>query len=217
MNKKIVAMMTAMVVLFGMVVGGTIAWLTDSEAPVVNTFVAGNIDIELDEAPLKADGKTIDTTVERVKVNTSYKLLPGNTLQKDPEVRVLDESEACWLFIKIEESTDFLTYMTYSVVDDWTPLNDEDGDGIADDGVYYQEVDSLVSRDDNTDVDDANAEEFQILTDNKVVVKNDLTKQQLDAITVNPTLTITAYAVQKDNVATAADAWEILFPTPVTP
>lgn len=213
MKKKTIALFMAAVMLFGVVIGGTIAWLTDKATPVVNTFVAGDIDIELDEAPLNDDGITIDENATRVNANANYKLIPGNTLQKDPEVRVLDESEACWLFIKIEESTNFSTYMIYGVASGWIPLNDTNSDGIADDGIYYREVDSLVDKDDDSDVDDASAEKFQVLTNDTVTVKSGLTKSDLEGITENPTLTITAYAVQKANVTTAADAWKILFPT----
>lgn len=216
MKKRTLALLMAVVMLFGVTVGGTIAWLTDTVSPVVNTFVVGNINIELDEAPLNADGKTINKTLERVNTNANYKLIPGNILQKDPEVRVLDESEACWLFIKIEESEGFSNYMRYQIASDWIPLNDVDNNNIADDGVYYREVASLVDKDNNTSVEVENANKYPVLKDNQVTVDENLTKQQLEAIATNPSLTITAYAVQKDNVASAAAAWEILFPSQPT-
>lgn len=216
MKKKTIALLMVVVLLFGVTVGGTIAWLTDTVSPVVNTFVVGNINIELDEAPLNADGKTINKTLERVNTNANYKLIPGNILQKDPEVRVLDESEACWLFIKIEESEGFSNYMRYQIASDWIPLNDVDNNNIADDGVYYREVASLVDKDNNTSVEVENANKYPVLKDDQVTVDENLTKQQLEAIATNPSLTITAYAVQKDNVASAAAAWEILFPSQPT-
>lgn len=62
-------------------------------------------------------------------------------------------------------------------------------------GVYYREVSA-------TTADTA----FAVLTDNKITVSTTLTKAEANAITT-PTLTFTAYAVQKDAATTAADAW----------
>ena len=47
-----------------------------------------------------------------------------------------------------------------------------------------------------------------------VQVKNSVTKAQMVAIKDSgmPTLTFTAYAVQKDNVASADDAWALAKP-----
>ena len=49
--------------------------------------------------------------------------------------------------------------------------------------------------------------DFAVLKDNKVTVSDTLTKEDIKNITTNPTLTFTAYAVQKDGIDTAADAW----------
>ena len=49
---------------------------------------------------------------------------------------------------------------------------------------------------------------WHLLTGDKVTVKTDVTKEQLTASTFKaPTLTFTAYAVQKENINSAADAW----------
>ena len=52
---------------------------------------------------------------------------------------------------------------------------------------------------------------FDVLKNNQVQVLGTVTKAQMEGIknntTAAPTLTFTAYAVQLDNVATAADAW----------
>ena len=72
-------------------------------------------------------------------------------------------------------------------------------------GVYYREVAA-------TTTDTA----FSVLTSDQVTVKNTVTKADMDAIANNtaskPTLTFTAYACQKDNVADAATAWAKLNP-----
>lgn len=179
-NRRI-AMTVALVLVVALAsVGGTIAWLTATTTPVTNTFTVGNIDIALAET------------------TSNYKMVPGNTIAKDPTVTVKANSEACWLFVKIEESDNLKSYIDYSVAEGWTALT-----GVT--GVYYREVAA-------TTTDTA----FSVLTSDQVTVKNTVTKADMDAIANNtaskPTLTFTAYACQKDNVADAATAWAKLNP-----
>ena len=53
---------------------------------------------------------------------------------------------------------------------------------------------------------------FPVLKNNSVRIRDTLTEEQLNAITVNPTLTVTAYAAQIDGLATPAAAWQALNP-----
>ena len=174
MKKKTIALIVCLTLIIGCAVGGTIAWLTDQTAAVTNTFTAGDVDIDLTET-----------------TGTSYKMVPGNTITKDPKVTVVAGSEACWLFVKVEKSNNFDTFMTYTMADGWTAL-----DGVS--GVYYREVAATSV---NTD--------FPVIKDNRVSVRSEVTKAQLDALNegTQPTLTFTAYACQKDNITSAADAW----------
>lgn len=172
MKKKVLSIVAVVLVLC-CAIGGTLAWLTDRTNPVVNTFTVGDINIELTET------------------TTNYKMVPGNTITKDPKVTVKANSEACWLFVKVEKSSNFDNFMTYEMADGWTALP-----GVA--GVYYREVAATTT-----------ATELSVLKDNSVLVKDSVTKADLNALTQStfPTLTFTAYAVQKDNVADAATAW----------
>lgn len=175
MKKKVLSIVAVVLVLC-CAIGGTLAWLTDKTNPVVNTFTVGDINIELKET------------------TTNYKMVPGNTITKDPKVTVKANSEACWLFVKVEKSSNFDSFMTYEMANGWTQ-----GDGTKiPANVFYREVDATTT-----------ATEFSVLKDNSVLVKNTVTKADLNALTQNtfPTLTFTAYAVQKDNVADAATAW----------
>ena len=170
MKKKTLALGLALTLLVAGVVGGTLAWLTDQTAEVKNTFTVGDINIDLTET------------------NRDYKMVPGNTIAKDPTVTVKANSEACWLFVKVTESENLDTFITYAIAEGWTKLQD---------GVYYREVPASAA--DQT---------FSVLAGNTVTVKSDVTKTMLKtAKTDAPTLTIKAYAVQKDNVASASDAW----------
>ena len=186
LSRKALVVISLMMVLAVAAVGGTIAWLTDKTDPVVNTFTVGNINIDLTETK-----------------NLDLKMVPGNTIVKDPKVTVLKDSEACWLFVKVEKSDNLDSFISYTVDSSWTAL-----DGVT--GVYYREVAATTA---DTD--------FPVLTSNQVTVKKEVTKSQMEALkaenAVQPTLTFTAYATQlyKNNTTkfTAAEAWEILNPT----
>ena len=177
MKKKLTVSLAVLALVACMTAGATLAWLTAKTSSVTNTFTYGDINIELKE-----------TTGE------SYKMVPGNTIAKDPKVTVKANSEACWLFVKVEKSGNFDSFMEYGIASGWTKL-----DGV--DGVYYREVASPT--DDTV---------FDVLKDNSVTVKTTVTKEQFNSLTSTtmPTLTFTAYACQKDNVSTAADAWNFV-------
>lgn len=187
MKKKAIVAVVALVLVLCCAMGGTLAWLVAKTDPVVNTFTYGDINIDLSESD-----------------DLDLKMIPGNSIKKDPVVTVKKGSEACWLFVEVKESENFDDFMTYAIADGWTALD-------ANTGVYYREVTA-------SDKD----QEFNVLKDNTVTVKNTVTKQMLNALDKNedgsdktenektyPTLTFTAYAVQKDNVNSAADAWVI--------
>lgn len=188
MKKKSMTVVLSLVLVLCLAVGGTLAWLTAKTDTVTNTFTVGDINLELYEHVLQADGTLGETTTN--SGNDNYKMVPGNTLPKDPTVVVKANSEACWLFVKVEKSANFDTYMSYTVDSQWTAL-------AGNEGVFYKEVAANTAD-----------QEFNVLADKKVVVKDDVTKDMLEtAKTSQPTIKFTAYAVQKDNVTSASDAW----------
>ena len=118
MKKRTLALILALVLVFGAAVGGTIAYLTSNDS-VTNTFTVGKVEITLDEAKVDAYG-VADTTADRVKAN-SYKLIPGHTYTKDPTIHVAAGSEDCWLFAKIENNLS--TAATLTMVAGWTEID----------------------------------------------------------------------------------------------
>lgn len=172
MKKKLFISVVAVALVACFAIGGTLAWLADSTQTVTNTFTVGDIDITLEE-----------TTGE------TYKVTPGTDLEKDPKVTVLANSEACWLFVKVE-AANWDEGLGYAIADGWTEL-----DGVE--NVYYRQVAA-----------DEDNQEFFVLKNNEVTVSTDLTKADLEAMAENaPKLSFTAYAVQQENLATAEAAW----------
>ena len=112
MKKKTIALLLVMVMIFGISVGGTIAYLTDREA-VTNTFTVGNVDIKLTEAAVDANGIAINKNNNRIQgsatetVGNQYKLIPGMSYDKDPMVTVLAKSEESYvrMIVKVSDMT----------------------------------------------------------------------------------------------------------------
>ncbi len=200
-NRRI-AMTVALVLVVALAsIGGTIAWLTATTGSVTNTFTVGDINIDLYEHTYDPDANTLATGNDTNSITrsgiTTYKIRPSVDLPKDPTVVVNANSEPCWLFVKVEEvnwpdavETNSTTRkVNYGIATGWTALS-----GVP--GVYYREVGTKTS-----------AQTFSVLENNKITVSENLTKADVKAITNAPTLTFTAYACQKDNVADAAAAW----------
>ena len=187
--KKTLITILATVLVCCCVAGGTLAWLMDSTKTVTNTFTVGNVDIELKETD--AGGNILNAT--ETAQNASFKMVPGNTIKKDPKITVKANSEASWLFVKVEESSTLDTYITWVIADGWTELES---------GVYYRDAAATTN---------ADAEPISILKGDSVTVNNGVTKAQMDALNeagaTQPTLSFTAYAVQKANL-TYTQAWE---------
>lgn len=174
-GNKLVVTLIAMALLMGCAVGGTLAWLVTKTDPVVNTFTPSNISIKLTES-----------------ANLDLKMVPGADITKDPKVQVLANSEACWLFVKLEKSANFDQYMTYDMAAGWTIVNGENN-------VYSRKHDATG----NTD-----GEPIGIIANNKVSVNSNVTKDMMTAANnAQPTLTVTAYAVQQTGFDAAANAW----------
>lgn len=187
MKRKAIVAVVALVLVLCCAMGGTLAWLVDSTTEVKNTFTYGDINIALSES------KDLD-----------LRMIPGNPIDKDPTVTVEANSEDCWLFVKIEKSDNFDDFMTYSIADGWTRLTEDTKGNAISDLIYWREVDASNEQ-----------QAFEVLEDNEVSVLGTVTKDNLNALDANgasnyPTLTFTAYAVQRDtNITTAAQAWDI--------
>lgn len=138
----------------------------------------------------------INITLTETDHQEQIKIIPGVDISKALKVTVQANSVDCWLFVKVEETGTFVPdKVTYSIDDGWTK-----GNGAIPEGVYYREVKGVTAD-----------EVFPVLKDDKITVSKELTKQEIQNIT-GPTLTFTAYAVQREGIDTAADAWAVAAP-----
>lgn len=171
------------------VIGGTLSWLMTSTDPIVNVFTYGDIRITLTE-----------TKGEELSDGRYFKMTPGKVIEKDPKISVLADSEDCWLFVKIDESSDkaLSDYIEYAIADGWTALQEAPG-------VYFRTVDNS-----------SEAQNFPVLKDDKVSVKGSVTLEMLQVLDSSnyPKMTFTGYAVQRDMsidaIDSAAEAWALI-------
>ena len=191
MKKRTLALLLALVLVFGAAVGGTIAYLTDTTGPVTNTFTVGKVDITLTE--------TFNTDTNNDQKNDAWQaqLIPGTTYAKDPVVTVTDDSEDCWLFVKFEENGNPSTYLTYTsnltAANGWTQGNGTD----IPNNVWYR----AVNKADTT-------KSFHLLLNDTVTIDSTaVTNDSMDTAS-KAELVYTAYACQKSGFDTAAAAWD---------
>lgn len=193
MKKKSVALLLAATLAVGGVIGGSLAWLADDTQAVVNTFTTSDIEVTLAET------------------TSDFQMVPGHTISKDPKVTVTATSEACYLFVKVDESTNLDDYIKYEIDSAWTALESVDG-------VYYMEIEDESKKGVPYSILGSGSATFEDVnyswTIDEVLVKPTVTKTMMEDLTTNkPTLTFTAYAVQlyKNNTEkfTPAEAWAL--------
>lgn len=188
-NKKFIAILSVFVMLaltmvVGCAVDGTVAWLVSESKSSVSTFTLGDINIKL----------TGESESQPLKI------IPGVEIKRSLKVTVEPNSEACWLFVKVEGANwshfpdaNGTAKVSYSVdvQDGWTALNTHPG-------VYYREVSAENAK---TGV------EYDV--NGVVAVSKELTKAEVNSIAsgTQPKLSFTAYAVQRDGIGDAATAW----------
>jgi len=202
-NKKLIVAAVSCVVLFVGTISSSLAWLLDKTSDTTNTFTTSGVNITLSETK---------------PANSTAKMIPGWTIAKDPKVTVIGGSEDCYVFVKIDKSDNYDKFLadyvinSISATDKWTALTSENG-------VYYRIVKRstadqsfyiLEGSHESTCSDDSSCK-----CPNKngyVKVLDTVTNQDMAAVSSNPTLKFTAYAIQlystNGEEFTPAVAWQ---------
>ena len=184
--KKVLALVLCAALLVAGSVAATLAYLTSKTEVVTNTFSVGNVEITLDEAPVDENGKAVSGN--RVTEN-SYKLIPGHEYDKDPTVHVAAGSEESWLFVKVVDEIaaiqDATTVADQMAAEGWTLVSGQTN-------VYAYKT-TVVGDED-------------VLVFDGFKIKSDVKNDEL-ATYAGKTITVQAYAVQKDGFTSAAAAW----------
>lgn len=85
MKKKIIALCLIVALAATAVIGGTLAYFTDTTDAVTNAFTVGNVDISLAEP----------------NWNGKANLMPGTVIAKDPTIKVEAGSQDAYVFLKL--------------------------------------------------------------------------------------------------------------------
>ena len=200
MKKRILAISLIVAMLAIAVIGGSLAYFTDTDK-AVNTFTVGKVDITLDETDVDLYGVKDGET--RVKTNT-YKLIPGHHYVKDPVIHLDPTSEPCYLYVEIDnqiediivdgENKPPVALLPFTQISEQIAANDW---GIVGNGIYGKLV-----------TNPAEENEFKVFESFEI-------KPELDEAALkdyeNKTIVINAYAVQKDGFKDEQEAWNSTF------
>lgn len=107
-RKSLVLIATAVMMMAALVVGGTLAYFTDTDS-ATNTFEAGKVGISLDEAVVVVDEETDNLVADGDKRTSdvqNYKLHPGQVVTKDPTIHVDEDSLDTYVGAVIKVSGD---------------------------------------------------------------------------------------------------------------
>ena len=123
--KKTKTIIAAVILLLVFLVGGAIAYFTDTEQKT-NTFTIGSVDITLTETGWEALTDTDDDDIP----DDAEDMLPGESVTKDPTINNVSTSNPAYVFAKVEvpcttivaPATTSEELFTYSTNAGWTEL-----------------------------------------------------------------------------------------------
>lgn len=145
-NKKLLKMGATLALVGAIGVGGTLAYLSSSTNNLVNkfTFTDQGINMDIHEQLVSklSDGSEVDNnrffaSTDTTGLGQDYgKVLPNQTIKKDPTVRIEAGSINCYVIVAVTNANgDNLTYDYNS--DNWELLNLDDYTGMAANTLYY--------------------------------------------------------------------------------
>lgn len=125
MNKK-KTVLAAAILLFMFVIGGAIAYFTDTDQKT-NTFTIGGVDITLTEAGWDALPDTNNNDI----ADAAEDMMPGESVTKDPLINNVSTKSAAYVFAKVEvpcttivaPATTSEELFTYTTNAGWTELS----------------------------------------------------------------------------------------------
>ncbi|MBE5731926.1 MAG: hypothetical protein E7353_02720 [Clostridiales bacterium] len=234
---KVMALMLCVALLVCGGIFGTMAYLTSQTGTLTNTFSVGDVGIILTEGFVGTNGlhESKNGVVERVNYGQGFKLIPGAYYDKDPIIRVEDNSENAYLYVKVvneiapleagyvdetldvNENDKCPTVATQMEANGWKPLyidSNDNGELEASErvaNVYFYAKDTSEG-----DLTVAN-QTYTVFT--KVYISNQITDFLAHVDTKNPgstavnykgkTIAVTAFAIQAQGFNSAAHAWEV--------
>lgn len=207
-RQKIFALVFGAVLLVGLSVFGTMAYLTASK-DVLNTFTVGQVEIKLDEALVDSKGEYVSDADERTSKGNSYHLIPGAQYVKDPTVTLVKGSEKSYLriLVDINKSEELDMIFAPSGADlmsifggfdnSWIYMGNTEKSNVRTYEFHYKEA---VKSEDEFDLKLPAL--FETLN-----VPQTMTNEQLAKLNENFDIKITAHAIQAQGFDSSIEAW----------
>lgn len=209
---KLISSAISLMLIVCFAITGTVAWLMDATEEVTDTFTYGKVEIKLIDANNNVEwSATVHKNAYDAGLYTTennegkFKLIPGATFDFNPAVQVVDGSEPCYIFVKIEPQNNLTDFVTIQLTNGWIGI----GNNVYAYATTTQNVTSM------TKVEAGNT--TNIINAGKLLVNNTVTSESIKNA-VEPKVQITAYAIQSEylvdnqgNTLTApADIWALI-------
>lgn len=210
--KKNKTFLAAIVLLLLFVVGGAVAYFTDTETKT-NTFTIGSVDIDLIETGWDALADTNNNDIP----DAAEDMMPGESVTKDPVIRNLSTKNPAYVFAKVEvpcttivaPATTSEELFTYTINAGWTELSTEavacTSGGTATHVYYYGTggtLTTLAKAADSSSPTPTSSAVFSSVTLRSTLKGN-------EGLTGNKNIVVTGYGIQTEGLAstTPADVW----------
>ena len=207
MKKKVISLVLCAALLAVAVIGGTLAYFTDTTDTKENTFTVGKVDIDIEETSPEKEGYQQG---EATKNGYEYEnILPNEKLSKLVVINVEEDSEDAWVYAKltVKGYNELYAALTAAGLDatDFSALllNKNLGTGVVIDAWQDGDVFNIVYTNGVM-----KAEATWTLFDG-IQVPQEFT-QEIVAGLGEVELDVTGYAIQASEIKTAAEGWTAL-------
>ena len=192
-RKRVVAIAVASVLALVLLIGGMLAFFTDTDTKT-NVFTLGdNVEISLTEVWTPADG---------------LNLHPGAVVTKAPSIKNDSATTPAYVFAEVivpcyatTGTTADAELFEFTANSDWALINtpEIDTDSKTKTYVYAYGTDTaMTTLDENTTTESA--------VFDQVTLKSSLTKEQKETASATPDIIVNAYGIQIDNLGTTVPA-----------
>lgn len=201
---KLISSAISLMLIVCFAITGTVAWLIDATEEVTDTFTFGEVEIKLIDLDSSATDNTWANSVhagnDGLYTANKFKLIPGATLTFNPAVQVVDGSEDCYIFVKIEPQSGLEKYTTINLGSGWVKVDDASN-------IYAYGTESVMTK------TSAGNKTTGFVYNGTLVVNSSVTSADVKDAT-DLTVKVTAYAIQADhltnNVVKPVDVWALI-------
>jgi len=209
--KKKKTVLAAVILLLMFVVGGAIAYFTDTDTKT-NTFTIGSVDITLTETGWDA---LTDTDSDGIP-DAAEDMMPGESVTKDPLVNNISTKNPAYVFVKVEVPCTTVTspatpeeIFTYTVNAGWTELSTAavacTSGGTATHVYYYGSNGTLTALAEAADASTPTSTTNPVFS--SITLRSTLTGNE--GLSGNKNVVVTGYGIQTEGLqsTTPADVW----------